>query len=232
MARKAAALKASLPKWPAMTVMGEAVSRDQAAEILIRTNPWYQTCNDHEWENLVWKAIGVKVSDSAFPSPDTDSLREAEQRLRSIPLSYLHNHRVMSSWIGGPHGWCHWHGDIHTVNYNIGKWPQPEEVLGDWQRIAEAFPFLNLRCQLWSGETSEEAITPVVEYIVRQGRVRAATPKKPLLYPSCELEWGSPFRLGRERGCDIEVLQRAIQLTLDAEPRSVWDRLRSDAELL
>lgn len=35
----------------------------------------------------------------------------------------------------------------------------------------EAFPYLDLRCQLLSGESCEEEAKPVVEFIVKDGTV-------------------------------------------------------------
>lgn len=221
------ALDVTLPKWPAMTVMGKRVTSEQAAEILIRTNRWHSGCNDREWESVVQKAIGVDLTHASKYSAEFEAIEKASVRLRRIPLSYLHNARIMSSWIGGPHGWCNWNGDIHATNYNIGKWPIVDEVRSDWAEIAEEFPFLDLRCQLWQGETSEANNRPLVEYIVKGGKVRTILPKKPLLYP---VFGGSfePFCVSNERGCSEETLRRAIQITLDASPRpSDWDRLGS-----
>ena len=39
-----------LPKWPALVVIGESVTKEQAMEILIRTDSLYFGCNDKEWE--------------------------------------------------------------------------------------------------------------------------------------------------------------------------------------
>ena len=226
------ALSVDLPKWPAMTVMGDRITPAQAAEVIIRTTSWYGGCNDREWERIVWDAIGAKVTiTNGHAHANFDSIQDARDRLHTIPLEYLANQRVMSSWIGGPHGWCDWSGDIHSTNYNIGKWPSVETVRAEWAAIAEAFPFLRLRCQLWSGETSEEGIRPLVEFTVARGKVRTATPRTPLLHPSTvAVDYGNFFARGlRERGCDEATLRGAIEQALDNRPRpSAWDRLAAE----
>lgn len=84
----------------------------------------------------------------------------------------------MSCWIGGTHGWCDWDGTIFANSFNVGKWPTVEEVEKDWQAIAAAFPFLDLRSQLLnrgSSEAVDEGASPVVEFVVRNSRVEVKT---------------------------------------------------------
>ena len=218
-----------LPKWPAMTVTGDHITPEQAAEVIIRTNEWHHGCNDRAWRRLVWDAIGAKVTvTNGHENSDFASVEAARERLRGLRLKYLYNSRVMSSWIGGPHGWCDWSGDIHSTNYNIGKWPSVEEVRADWAAIAEAFPFLRLRCQLWSGEAGVSNIVPLIEFVVARGKVRTITPRTTLLYPKDlgDTHLADLFRMNRERGCAEETLHWAIQQTLDGQQRpTVWDRL-------
>lgn len=232
MARSTKALSVNLPKWPAMTVMGDCVTAAQAAEVIIRTTEWHHGCNDRAWRRLVWEAIGAKVTVvNGHENSDFASVEAARERLRGLRLSYLYTSRVMSSWIGGPHGWCHWNGDIHSTNYNIGKWPSVHEVRAEWTAISEAFPFLRLRCQLWSGETSEDGIRPLVEYVVARGKVRTLVPQEPLLHPRFDgaSDFSGLFQPGRERGCDEAKLRWAIEQTLDHQPRpSAWERLTSE----
>ena len=231
-----AGLNIELPKWTAMTVMGERVTRAQAAEILIRTNDWVSSCNDQEWMAAVWRAIDADVTlVNNRPQVSLSSLQAATERLRALGLTYLHNERIMSAWFGGPHGWCDWSGNLHTTNYNIGKWPSVAEVRADWKAIAEAFPFLRLRCQLWSGEASAKEIAPLVEFVVARGKVRVIVPKAPLLHPSSVgvdvLRAFNP-KEGSFRGCSEQVLKWAIETTAGNLPRpSVWDRLVSEETL-
>ena len=109
--------KVSLPKWPAMTVVGNAVTKKQAAEIILRTDGWYYGCNDRKWEQFVWEALGVTIKDNhGHKQAEFESLRNAAARFHRLDVDHLHNSRIMSSWIGGPKGWCNWDGTIGSSN--------------------------------------------------------------------------------------------------------------------
>ena len=143
----------------------------------------------------------------------------AAQRYGVLELSYLTNHRVVSSWIGGPHGWCDWGGKITSSNYNIGKWPEVPDVLREWALIAAAFPFLTLRSFLFDGETCEEGTTPVVEYRVEQGEVELRLPDlaEPITQPESVSDGAmlAVLTVGavRERGCTIDQFKDALAVT-------------------
>lgn len=158
-----------LTKWPRLLVVGEPVTARQAEEIIIRTNHWYLITNDTRFERDIYAAAGIALRDESYVLPDAVSLRDFERRHHVLSLSYLHNHRIVSSWIGGPHGWVDWDGNVGCDNYNVGKWPGRDEVLEDWEKIAEAFPYLNLRAQLLPDEGECEA--PAVEYRMHNGVV-------------------------------------------------------------
>jgi hypothetical protein len=206
------ALDIYLGKWPAMTVEGVSVSKEQAAEILIRTNNWSYGTNDSEWRKQVCTVIGAEgkyASGRAYWEIDYDSLREAERRLGVISLGYLGNNQIMSCWIGGPHGWIAWDGTVGSHNYNIGKWPEAAEVYEEWTKIAAAFPYLDLTCQLWSEEVGMDGSVPLVEYVVRQGQVVMQKPRAKHSPPE-----DTPMRdigfLGSERGCTLAQLKKAV----------------------
>ncbi len=140
-----------------------------------------------------------------------------ESKYDPLDLSYLQNSRIVSSWIGGPHGWCDWNGKIYTSNYNIGKWPSIEEVYNDWIKIAEAFPYLELKCQLMNHEAGEEdaEVTPVVEFSIKKGKVEIYEPKEVLDYPvfgtsDMIRRFSDPFA---ERGCTIKMFEDALKYT-------------------
>ena len=226
-------LNIDLPKWPAMTVLGKDITEDEAAEVLIRTNGWFYGSNDHGWEETAHRLFGSPMTireGSQYPALDYEAVKKAMEAHRCINLGYLHNSRIMSSWVGGPHGWCNWNGTIRTTNYNIGKWPSHTEVLREWKEIAAAFPFLDLRCQLWAKETGEEGNEPLVEYRVLKGKVTSRVPRTRLLAPTFNADEDFAAVLGRrnERGCDEATLRRAIEVTrerLAGGPPSFWSRL-------
>lgn len=200
-----------LPKWPAMTVEGKSVTPEQASEILVRTHSWYSGCNDREWMEIVWRAAGYDFRDErGWVRPKVEDVERISKELGVLPIGLLHNRRIFSSWVGGPHGWCSWDGTIRSNNYNIGKWPSTEGVLEEWEVIAEAFPFLDLHCQLWTGETCEMPIFPVVEYRVKGGKAKMRLPEMRMERPLPEtLVFGFP---GYERGCDEATLKRALEI--------------------
>lgn len=198
-----------LPKWPAMVVVGEPVTKDQAAEILVRTFNWNNTSNDRDFTRECLTAAGIRIAAHGYP--EWESVEEVSLKFGLLNLSYLLNSRIYSAWICGPHGWCDWDGSIFTNNYNIGKWPSVEDVHGEWQTIAEAFPYLNLRCQLYSGETCEVGI-PLIEYVVSKGKASVKLPEDMYEKPKEPNITRSLFGGRDERGCTIETLRRALSI--------------------
>jgi hypothetical protein len=151
-------------KWPRLVVAGQPVTEDQADHIVVRTNSWMRRLfsNDKPWQS----AVEALVVDFGYPpeshSHATQGVNQIGDRWRRLGtwcdrlgilnLHYLHNDRVMSTWVGGSHGWCDWDGTIGCTSYNIGKWPSDDEVTEDWQKIAAAFPFLDLTAQVIDDE--------------------------------------------------------------------------------
>jgi len=216
----------ALPKWPALLVQGEKVTKEQAKEILIRTDSFSFSSNDNafsaELNNIVynvkgksWELIEDLQKKFGFDwNQAWDYQTEKQNEVGVLELQYLHNSRIVSSWIGGPHGWCDWDGNIQTSNYNIGKWPSIEEVYEEWKIIARAFPFLKLRAQLMNCEACEtDAIDPkpVVEFIVENGTITMVEPESQLLEMT-EIDFKGRFLNPlAERGCTIAQFKEAYE---------------------
>lgn len=226
-----------LPKWPALAVVGKAVTQEQAFEILIRTDYLYFSSNDREFDkqlneamfdvqienavhdslrDAICKKLGLDPKGNVWNEVD-DYKRPFLESVKKLDLEYLHNSQIVSSWIGGPHGWCDWNGNIGCRNYNIGKYPSVEDIYTEWQQIAQAFPFLELTCQLMSHEAGPEdgVDRPVVEYRIRNGRVVMAKPVAPITstaFGSADMfaRFNNPFA---ERGCSIELFKKALEHT-------------------
>lgn len=159
-----------LTKWPRLLVVGDSVTESQAEEIIIRTNDWYLCVNDRYFERAVYRAAGIAIHDQSLNVPDQQSMHAFNDRHHVVhSLNYLCNHRIASSWIGGPHGWVDWDGTVGCSEYNIGKWPDRQQVGNEWAHIAHAFPFLNLRAQLIPNEGDHPV--PAVEYRIHDGFV-------------------------------------------------------------
>jgi hypothetical protein len=186
----------NLPKWPALVVRGESITREQAAVVLLRTQDSY-SCNARGFEAAAYRACGMLRH---AQEAERDYQRRPEgfdwaahwqaieqERLAAgkLTLNYLYNARITSAWVGGPKGWCAWDGTIGCDTFNIGKWPSVEEVLVDWTTIAQAFPWLTLRAQLWSEEAgfNDATSVPLVEFHVAHGTATAGPPTSDLGRP-------------------------------------------------
>lgn len=168
-----------LGKWPLLVVKGDPVTREQANDILIRTNSWWHFfTNDKGWGRKVADIVGFPIEPDYYAIDDMDKrmpmikayMAEMEafrKEIGVLDLEYMHNARIASAWIGGPNGWCNWDGTIFTDDYNIGKWPGDDEIEQEWRSIAEAFPYLNARVQLFPDEGA--VLTPAVELVLSEG---------------------------------------------------------------
>lgn len=186
----------TLPKWPGCDVDGDPVTREQATEILVRTNGTYFSTNDHEFEEQLHEIFystipkpqwGDKWYGTTKYDPEEtheerveryQRARKYEEEMGMLNLQYLDNSRVCSSYIGGPHGWCNWDGNIFQRGNNIGKWPTTTDVYEDWEKIAKEFPFLHLTCRLLTHEAGYSDGNPgiAVVYEVANGKVEARRP--------------------------------------------------------
>lgn len=198
-----------LPKWPAMVVVGKRVTPEQAAEIIIRTNGWWICSKYSKWEREVAEIAGLQFGGGSIPT--SESLEPFEQRFGVLELEMLRNRRICSSWVGGAFGWCNWSGEIFCNNYNIGKYPSAESVLGEWETIAEAFPFLDLWCQLYSGETCEET-SPEVRYVVKEGKAIATRPEPTDVKPR-DSGYVDVYAKDFGHGCTTAQLREALKIT-------------------
>lgn len=218
-------------KWPALVVCGKSVTKEQAAEILIRTDGslpnFHYSSNDKPFECELMKLFGMPDKEEDLKNFQECWAREDElrARLNKLDLQYLCNSQIVSSYIGGPHGWCNWEGSIFTNTYNIGKWPSVEEVAEEWDAIATAFPFLDLTCQLYSKEQCEEDGEPNIEFRVVDGNVTVQNPAATIA-PAVNdmtkniLDLGNPYR---ERGIMFENLKEKLENLYGEIPQLSYD---------
>ena len=185
-------------KWPGLLVVGEPVTPDQAAEIIVRTCRWPMNCNDEEANELFNSLIGPQKE-----------WRKSFLRINPIILNYISNERITTCYIGGPKGWIDWNGKIFANSYNIGKWPSLSEVTDDWVRIAQEFPFLNLKCQVIDCEISESNPIPTAEWTISNGKVELHSPKEII----CEVSQKEIDIFGDEIGATIDQVKLGIELS-------------------
>lgn len=206
-----------MTKWPRLIVVPESghemVTREQANEILVRTNSPHLFSNDKVWERAVGEVLGHPHLDNRMgPEPGAamawiEAEREWMAGLGMLELHYLVNSRIVSAWIGGPHGWCDWDGNLGCSTWNIGKWPEVEEVTEDWEKIAAAFPYLDLHAQCVANEGEGEV---AAQWRVTGGRAALVEPIEQ--FTARELgEADFLFRMigGGERGVSLERLREA-----------------------
>lgn len=103
----------------------------------------------------------------------------------------------------GLYGWCDWNGHIGGA-YNIGPWPNVEQLHMDWQAIARMFPFLELRSQVFDRSIQRESAQPVLEWRVANGQVEVIEPTEPIKFQNA--------RKPGVRGCTIEQLRLGLRL--------------------
>lgn len=202
-------LARSLPKWPALVVAGNPITRDEACEVLIRTQDFHFSTNDRAFQREIEDLLGIPEYDYSTETlrPHYDAVDARYKEYQCLGLEYLQNRRIVSCYIGGPHGWCNWNGRIHCDSYNIGKWPTCEAVFKEWQLIATAFPFLTLTSQLWSGEQCEESTKPIIQFNIADGKATVHEPTASLYRPV------NDFTLfGHERGCTVQELSKALEM--------------------
>lgn len=209
-----------LTKWPALIVTGEKVTQEQAIEIIIRTQDFNFFTNDWHFLQEIEAVCGIPTDKYDAPIEELqnrwDRIEAVCEEYQCLKLEYLYNSQICSSYVGGPHGWCNWYGDIFTNSYNIGKWPSVEAVLNEWQQIATAFPFLKLTSQLCDGEHCEDSVKPVIQFEIKDGEVKVTEPTITIPAVSTnatEAMLGIYYNPFRERGCTVKQFQEALKIT-------------------
>ncbi|GGO62987.1 hypothetical protein [Nonomuraea cavernae] len=207
-----------LTKWPRLLVAGDPVTREQANEILIRTDDWCMTVNDRAWNAAVTSLAaeyGMPIEppfgvDIEVRKASWQAMKAWRKRIGVLQLHYLDNARIGSPWIGGPKGWCDWDGRIGCSTYNIGKWPTVEELTADWEIIAAAFPFLKLHAQVVTHEGEDEV---AATWAVMGGRAALVEPvgKVARIEQLESADIIARLGPGGERGVTLERLREALE---------------------
>lgn len=180
-------------QYPAIVIVGKLITREQAAEIIIRTD-----------KLISWEVeTGLRINE-----------------YKQLSLKYLYNEWITSDYVLGPHGWCDWDGNIGCSHGNIGPYPTVEWIEYEWKLLLYYFPFLELQCQLFDREVSDVGRKPLIQFNVGKGKVETILPVKCLphtvygaKYRSVR-EWCSAYPVNdRYKGYkDMNQLQEAYGL--------------------
>lgn len=178
-------------KWPQMIVTGTPVTMEQAKDIIRRTDDFfvdfskYAGGNNHNWNEWAGSVLHKHHFDNSGSKWKTkqQELYKAEEEFKThwghVYTEYVNNTWASCAFIGGPHGWCHPDGRMVFTD-NVGKWPSFEEVVDDWKKLLEAFPYINVGVTLFNGESSEQQAEPIcslkvgdnkIEYTMNHNRV-------------------------------------------------------------
>lgn len=215
----------SLPYKCFLVLQGEDVTEAQAAEILIRTQLfWFGDAKDKTFTRQILEAAGAVDVPKELPfgyNARTADGTELEAEYQCLLLRFLDNNRIQGSH--GTSGWCDWTGKIGPC------YPDPtnslrnpittyEKLREEWAKIATAWPFLDLRCQV---QHKADGYKVAAEYRVAEGKVelvREGIDRFPVEEDTTE-------RLRREklvanlppqyyeRGISLARFRRAIQTT-------------------
>lgn len=204
-----------LPKWPQCIISGKDVTKEQALEIIRRTDTFFQSPSPEDLGNDKELAIGLKKH-LEFPEFNSLDIEESflkfekwKEKWGVIKTEYIFNSWINCCWIGGYHGWCSPEGEIGFRN-NIGKWPTVDSVYKDWEKLSSAFPFLDLTCTLMSTEESELKKISLVSYKVKNGRVEILEkpiPEYKLEFKGIYIDW-EDFSPKKESYWTLEELKK------------------------
>jgi len=169
-----------LPKWPEMAVWGKPVTVEQAKDIILRTDSFLSDVNgfgggnNKQWSAWARRELGFQHLVEDESEGHWNRKEGVQEKLRAaigfVETEYVHNTWAASCYIYGPYGWCKPDGTIWYED-NIGKYPSAREVFEEWQKLASAFPYLDLTVTLFSGESEEDDSSPVVSFRVQGGQV-------------------------------------------------------------
>jgi hypothetical protein len=173
-------LAQGLPKWPQHLVTGKPVTIEQAKEVIRRTDTFFSSGyggNNHRYDAWVRDTLGMTPEDKKYGPEAWEHDEKWRAKWGCISTEYVHNTWISCAFIGGPHGWMHPDGHIGFVD-NVGKWPNCRDILEDWEKLATAFPFIEVGVTLMDCEGTEENPNPVISFRVADGKVEVVDPRE------------------------------------------------------
>jgi hypothetical protein len=170
--------KIKLPSWVGLLVIGKTLNKKQTYQVITQTDnfqfedtPYYKTIYNREYHKTQIFSYENYLEQKKY----------LKDKFNKLDLNFLNNERFISSFIYGEHGWLNWNGQIKTNYYNIGKNPQSKEIYNEWLLIAQAFPFLNLTCQILDDEISVKYAKPILQFEINNGNIDIIKPTKKII---------------------------------------------------
>lgn len=178
-----------------IVVSGKRVSKEEAIEIIRRTDAFYEKLwngNNHKFNRLLYKLSGVKadyeaidrdhsccdMSERYMIEGDTivDKMRAYDkwktEEWGCLGLHYFLNYWISCAYIGGPYGWISPEGEIGGLLYGEKYEVEIEELEEDLKKVAAEWPSLDFTVYLIEYERgSKDPIWVYTEWKVKDGTV-------------------------------------------------------------
>lgn len=192
-------LSTTLPKKTLMVVEGTAVTPDEATKIILavdeaftpegpKADDWYSECF-----GKLFEAPKTGLTDAW--AKDMGSMTGAIKHLRTSLIANP----------DGTCGWVEWDGRVGCNPIELDG-PTAEEIDAEWKALAAAFTCLDLICTLYDGTK------PLVQFVVKAGKVRSRKPVKSTPKPGKKLAKGNPV------GIIVPELKRRLDKAFDGKP--------------
>lgn len=133
----------TLPKWTTMLIKGNTITKEQAMEVLVRTNDWGDFEHSEKEIEELYIAIEKYFINFLPPEEQISGFNFYENKdlffstLKILDFSNIHNTKIHSK-----RGWLDWNGKIFSNNYNLGKWPSALYVYEDIKNLVNNFNFI------------------------------------------------------------------------------------------
>ena len=187
------------PKWAALSVLSDKpLTPQQAEEVILRTYNFSWLDFSPASKEVADLLQALSLPHSSLEGDRTritgNALQNLRDRVRSLDgLLFLQNHNLSLPAFLTPQyrwsnyqSWCHWDGTIQIVK-NIGPWSCTGEIQDEWAVLAQAFPFLDLRCHIYNGEVDDNP-KPILEFRVKSGQVSVHSPPNPPVIPLDQIQ--------------------------------------------
>jgi hypothetical protein len=174
------------PKYIFLATKGETITKEQAAEVLVRTGAHTITYSSDEGQAILDSVLGrpssefTNLKDFNF-AQYWDQMDEFYERVQAIGLhTFYHNLLAVPSY-QIPESWINWDGVIDGA-FQAEKWIAEEEILSDLNNIVEAFPYLNFEVQVFFLNEEMDLVHNVEQqFAVKNGETTIVEPTAPFI---------------------------------------------------